>query len=89
MILLAVNWSQVDRCFVLIVGDNGERLDLIANTPEEKNMWITGLMYIQQSMENSFKEDRVAAINAYPYSASLLVTILVLIYGIDYFRQNN
>ena len=34
-----------DECaFSIIFGDDFESLDLIANTPDEANIWVTGLM---------------------------------------------
>ena len=34
-----------DECaFSIIFGDDFESLDLIANTPDEANIWVTGMM---------------------------------------------
>ena len=33
-----------DECaFSIVFGDNFESMDLIANTPDEANIWVTGL----------------------------------------------
>ena len=39
--------SWQDACiFSVIFGDNFESLDLIANTADEANIWVTGLTYL-------------------------------------------
>jgi hypothetical protein len=36
-----------DECaFSIIYGDNFDSLDLIANTPDEANIWVTGLTWL-------------------------------------------
>lgn len=32
--------------FSIVYGDNYETLDLIANSPDEANIWVTGLTFL-------------------------------------------
>lgn len=46
---------QEECAFSIIHGDNYESLDLIAHSPEDSNIWVTGLMnLINKSMHFSF-----------------------------------
>ncbi|KAJ8048666.1 Inactive phospholipase C-like protein 2 [Holothuria leucospilota] len=38
-----------DCCFSVIFGDNYESLDLVASSPDEANIWVTGLSYLTGS----------------------------------------
>ena len=46
--------SWQDACiFSVIFGDNFESLDLIANSADEANIWVTGLTYLTTSRHKS------------------------------------
>ena len=46
--------SWQDACiFSLIFGDNFESLDLIANSADEANIWVTGLTYLTTGRHKS------------------------------------
>lgn len=43
----AIGGQYSDDCaFSIIYGDNFDCLDLVADTPEEVNVWVTGLTYL-------------------------------------------
>lgn len=45
-----------DECaFSIIYGDNFESMDLIANTPDEASIWVTGLTCLISGKKNNCK----------------------------------
>lgn len=43
-----------DECaFSIVFGDNFESMDLIANTPDEANIWVTGLTCLNNTNAKS------------------------------------
>ena len=57
---------KADRCFILLVGDSGQTLDLIADTPQERDMWVSALRFHKDQLATADMVDPLAANNAYP-----------------------
>src|ERR1700761_2153855 len=72
---------QPDRCLVLGIGDKYKVLDLVAESREQRDKWVTALKYFQRRIKKKMELDPEAAKQEY-----LLLLISCLISYIFFFH---